>query len=91
MELNAYCMHQKVMVPVIIWRVKYSLLLIVSYTVTQQEMHFCNRSSHYESIFFIVSKDEWNIKEDTGHKKIHHTYCGMQKGTSQAEVMSNSE
>ena len=37
-------------------------------------------------MLFIVSKDEWNTKEDTG-KSLKNT----PKGTSQAEAMSNSE
>jgi len=43
-------------------------------------------------ILFVVSKDKWNTKEDTGKAmKNHCTYCGMLKGTSRAEAMSNSE
>ena len=39
-----------------------------------------------------VSKDEWDTKADTGKPmRMHCTYCGMSKGTSQAEVTSNSE
>ena len=39
---------------------------------------------------FAVSKDEWDTKEDTG-KSMQCAYCGMPKGTSRAEVTSNSE
>jgi len=40
---------------------------------------------------FTVIKDEWNTKECTGKSRIMHwTYCGMPKGTSQAETMSNN-
>ena len=41
---------------------------------------------------FAVSQDEWDTKENTGKSmKMHCTYCGMPKGTSLAEVTSNSE
>jgi len=43
-------------------------------------------------MLFTVSKDEWKTKEDPGKSlKMHSTYCGMPKGTSQVEAMSNSE
>jgi len=37
--------------------------------------------------------DGWNIKEGAlvSPRRMHCTYSGMPKGTSQAEVMSNSE
>ena len=55
-----------------------------------------------QSTVFAVSEDEWNTKEDTGksmknslyvlrYAKRHLKYCSMPKGTSQTEVMSNSE
>ena len=39
---------------------------------------------------FSVSKDEWDTMEDTG-KSMKNAYCGMPKGTSWVEAMSNSE
>ena len=45
-----------------------------------------------KSTLFAVSKDEWDTKKDTGKSmKNACMYCGMPKGTSQAEAMSNSE
>jgi len=38
---------------------------------------------------FVVSKDEWDTKEDTG--RMYCTYCGVPKGTSRDEVTSNSK
>ena len=42
---------------------------------------------------FTVSEDEWDTKEDTGKSMKNALYVprGMPKGTSCAEVMSNSE
>jgi len=40
----------------------------------------------------MVSKGEWDIKEGTSKsRRMHCVYSGMAKGTSQAEVMLNSE
>jgi len=43
-------------------------------------------------MLFTVSKDEWNTKEDTG-KSLKNAmdvqYCGIPKGTSQAETSDN--
>ena len=45
-----------------------------------------------KSILSVVSKDEWDTKEDTGKSMKNALYvCGMPKGTSRAEAMSNSE
>ena len=48
-----------------------------------------------KSTLFTVSKDEWDTKENTGKPmkdgKMHFTYYGMPKGTSQAGATSNSE
>ena len=45
-----------------------------------------------KSTLFAVSKDEWDRKEDTGKSiRMHCTYCGMPKGTCQAEATSSSE
>ena len=46
-----------------------------------------------KSTHLVVSKDEWYTKEDTGKSMIMHCmYCSsMPKGSSQAEVTSNSE
>jgi len=45
-----------------------------------------------ESTPFMVSKDEWDTKEGPGKSmKMHCMYSGMAKGTSQAEVTSNSK
>jgi len=41
----------------------------------------------------VVSKDEWDTKEDTG-KSMRNMYCmysSMEKGTSRTEVTSSSE
>ena len=43
-----------------------------------------------KSIRFIVSKDEWNTKEDNS-KSLKNSLYVLPKGTSQAEVMSNCE
>ena len=76
------------------------------HSITNQELfekHLCiyyknTDDFHYEgkpsratakSTPFAVSKDEWGTKEDTG--RMHCTYCGMPKGTSQAEATLNSE
>jgi len=40
-------------------------------------------------MLFTVSKDKWNTKEDTGKSLKNSLH--MPKGTSWAEVMSNSE
>jgi len=40
-------------------------------------------------MLFIISKDEWNIKEDTG--KSMQNVLHVLQGTSQAEATSNSE
>ena len=43
---------------------------------------------------FVVSKDEWDTKEDIGKSMknaLYCTYCSMPKGTSQAKAKSNSE
>ena len=45
-------------------------------------------------MLFVISKDEWNTKEDTDKslKNVQqHVYCGVPKGTSWAEAMSYSE
>ena len=50
------------------------------------EKHLCIKSSHYENMdgflskpsLFIVSKDEWNTKEDTGKSlknALHVLWC----------------
>jgi len=39
---------------------------------------------------FMVSKDEWDTKEDTS-KSSRCTYCGMPKGTSQAKATLNNK
>ena len=44
----------------------------------------------FSFFLFAVSKDEWDTKEDTG-KSMKNAYCGMPKGTTRAEVTSNSE
>ena len=44
---------------------------------------------NYQIDTFAVSKDEWNTKEDI--VKSAFNCCGMPKGTSQAEVMQNTE
>ena len=47
-----------------------------------------------KSTLFTVSKDEWNIKEDTGESlknELDIQYCSMPKGTSQAEAIPKSE
>jgi len=41
--------------------------------------------------FLLLSKDEWDIKEDSGKSRIHYVYCSMSKCTSQAEATSNSK
>jgi len=46
------------------------------------------KPSHATTLF-VVSKDEWDTNEDTS--KMHCMYSSMAKGTSQVEVMSNSE
>ena len=44
------------------------------------------------TVYSSTNQDEWNTKEDTGKSlKMHCMYCGMPKGTSQAEATSNSE
>ena len=71
------------------------------------EKHLCNKSNHYEKdgqffvtqrkpscattklMLFTVSKDEWRTL--VSPCRMHYTYCGMPKGTSRAEAMSNSE
>ena len=45
---------------------------------------------YHESTPCAVSKDKWDTKENTGNST-KHIHCGMPKGTSWAEVMSNSE
>jgi len=46
-----------------------------------------------KSTLFAVSIDEWHTKEDTGKsiKKKNCVYCGMPKGTSQAEATLNGK
>jgi len=42
----------------------------------------------------VVSKDEWDTKKGTGKSMKNALYCmynGMEKGTSWAEVISNSK
>ena len=47
---------------------------------------------YYQLTLFAVSKDEWDIKEDTGKfMKYALTYCSMPKGTSRAKVTSSNE
>jgi len=41
---------------------------------------------------FTVSKDEWNMKENTGKSlRMHWMYCSMPKGTSWAETTLSNE
>jgi len=56
--------------------------------VTQRKLsRAITKSKH-----FIVKKDEWNTKEDTGKSmKMHSTYCGMPKGTYQTKATLNSK
>ena len=46
-----------------------------------------------KSTLFVVSKYEWDTKEDTGKsmKNALYVYCGIPKGTCRAEATSNSE
>ena len=53
------------------------------------------RKLSYATIFFAVSRDEWNTKEDTGKSMKNALYvlwyAKRHQGTSQAEVILNSE